>query len=443
MRILHFTLGLPPYRSGGLTKYAIDLMINQSAKNEVSMLYSGGSDFFHKKSYITKCQSYKNISVYKLMNSVPVPLLYGIKEPLYFTGVNCKLDNLYLDYLYETVKPDILHIHTLMGLPLELVLYLKKKGVKIVYTTHDYYGLCLKVNFINSNNCFCQTNSGVNCAICNYFAPNIFFLKLRNLEIIYKIKKYVPKKYLNKSKQNKIINVRIKNTNDYNKLLEYYNKIFSKIDYYLFNSSVSESVYKSFLKIDNSVVLPITHNNILDNRKTLILSENIILGFIGSAETYKGLPVLINALKNLYKSGICNWELHIYGNFKGVDSECNKIKYKGTFKNNDIKQIYSNINLLVVPSIWKETFSLVTLEALSYGTPCLVSNNVGAKDLIKQIDSRFIFEIGNIEEKLLSILNNISILIEYNKKILNFNLLTSEKHTRDIISLYKKLLFKS
>ena len=27
MRVLHYTLGFPPYRSGGLTKYALDLML--------------------------------------------------------------------------------------------------------------------------------------------------------------------------------------------------------------------------------------------------------------------------------------------------------------------------------------------------------------------------------------------------------------------------------
>lgn len=30
MKILHYNLGLPPYRSGGLTKYSTDLMIEQS-----------------------------------------------------------------------------------------------------------------------------------------------------------------------------------------------------------------------------------------------------------------------------------------------------------------------------------------------------------------------------------------------------------------------------
>lgn len=445
MRILHFTLGLPPYRSGGLTKYATDLMINQSIENEVSLLYPGGYNFLNNKSYITKCSSFNNISVYKIVNSIPVPLLYGVKEPLTFIGENCKLDIKYLEYLYENIKPEIFHIHTLMGLPMELMNYLKNKGVKIVYTSHDYYGLCLKVNFINNHNCLCNNPSGKNCAICNYFAPTTLFLKFRNIESIYKFKKYFPQKIKKKpnSTNKQLVKGKITNSNSYTQLLEFYTNIYSKIDYFIFNSSVSESVYKTFLKVDNSIVKSITHNNISDNRKPIILSEIIIIGFIGSCETYKGLPILITVLKNLYNSGIRNWELHIYGNFKGYDHDCEKIKYKGTFEAKDIKSIYSNINLLVVPSIWKETFSLVTLEALSYGVPCLVSSNVGAKDIIKEIDNRFIFDIENLEKKLSSILMDNSYLIEFNKRILEFKFPTLNKHTSDIYSIYNKVLYKS
>lgn len=48
MRILHYTLGLPPFRSGGLTRYASDLMEEQTKHNEVFHLYPGKVDFLIK-----------------------------------------------------------------------------------------------------------------------------------------------------------------------------------------------------------------------------------------------------------------------------------------------------------------------------------------------------------------------------------------------------------
>ncbi len=39
MKILHYALGFPPYRSGGLTKYCIDLLLAQKeAGHDVAMI---------------------------------------------------------------------------------------------------------------------------------------------------------------------------------------------------------------------------------------------------------------------------------------------------------------------------------------------------------------------------------------------------------------------
>lgn len=46
MRVLHYTLGFPPYRSGGLTKYALDLMLAEQALGlDVCALYPGSISF--------------------------------------------------------------------------------------------------------------------------------------------------------------------------------------------------------------------------------------------------------------------------------------------------------------------------------------------------------------------------------------------------------------
>ena len=38
MRILHYSLGFPPYRRGGLTKYCLDLMAAQEMQGNVVAL---------------------------------------------------------------------------------------------------------------------------------------------------------------------------------------------------------------------------------------------------------------------------------------------------------------------------------------------------------------------------------------------------------------------
>ena len=55
MRILHYALGFPPYRSGGLTKWCVDLMIQQAKEGHcVAMLWPGQMGMLNKKIAIKK-----------------------------------------------------------------------------------------------------------------------------------------------------------------------------------------------------------------------------------------------------------------------------------------------------------------------------------------------------------------------------------------------------
>ena len=82
--------------------------------------------------------------------------------------------------MLDEVKPDVLHVHTLMGLPLEYLQIVHDRGIRIVYTSHDYFGLCPKVNFINQDGEVCLGASAERCAVCNAQAKSAMFLKVRN-----------------------------------------------------------------------------------------------------------------------------------------------------------------------------------------------------------------------------------------------------------------------
>jgi len=194
MRILHFTLGLPPNRSGGLTKYSTDLMVAQSANGDtVSLLYPGDFTFWKFRNKRIEQQNFlREIAVYEIKNPCPVPLLHGIKEPLSILNESYKLSNDDLENFYETVKPEVMHIHTLMGMPPELLTFFKAKGVKTVFTSHDYFGLCLKVNFINQDSRFCEKPGASVCELCNRNSKNTLFLRLRNSSYLLRYKDKLP-----------------------------------------------------------------------------------------------------------------------------------------------------------------------------------------------------------------------------------------------------------
>lgn len=49
---------------------------------------------------------------------------------------------------------------------------------------------------------------------------------------------------------------------------------------------------------------------------------------------------------------------------------------------NELSNIFEQTDILVTPSIWYETFGYTVLEALSHGVPVILSDTVGAKDIL-------------------------------------------------------------
>ena len=180
MRIIHYTLGFSPYRSGGLVKYAKDLMVAQAdLGHSVVALYPGGTELLHKLCYVHEDIAYESIRTFEMSNPLPVSLMYGIKDVERETSGQGLDEKSFLAMLDE-VKPDVIHVHTLMGLPLEYLQIVHDRGIRIVYTSHDYFGLCPKVNFINQDGEVCLGASAERCAVCNAHAKSALFLKVRN-----------------------------------------------------------------------------------------------------------------------------------------------------------------------------------------------------------------------------------------------------------------------
>ena len=100
------------------------------------------------------------------------------------------------------------------------------------------------------------------------------------------------------------------------------------------------------------------------------------------------------------------------------------------------------IDILVLPSIWHETFGFTVLEAQSYGVPVVVSSNVGAKDLISEGNNGFIFEPNKeaLKEKLKYIFDSDKTLLEkMNRYIIDkVEIKTMDAHAKEILNFYEE-----
>ncbi|MBJ8076714.1 glycosyltransferase [Bacillus cereus group sp. N12] len=457
MRILHVSLGLPPYRTGGLTKYSLDLMIEQSNEHNVFLLYPGKFTVSQKVA-VKKNKPYEGIGVYELVNPLPISLLNGINQPPLFMK---KIDKcIYEDFL-KKINPDVIHVHTLMGMHKEFFEIAKELSIKIIFTTHDYFGLCPKVNLMDAEGKICEDyESGRSCLSCNVNAlsiPMIYAMQsypyryLKDSRIVKRLRRV--KK--NQTKENigiADVTGEVKKLDDslaiqYVELREYYLDILKLVDYFHFNSSIAKEQFESFLDLKGKVI-SISHNNIHDYRRERPSrkknSSILRLGYLGPIDVYKGFYALKDTLDCLKGNGYKNWHLDVYGDFMNNPEIYSPEHYTfhGRYEYSQLKKMFDQIDLLIIPSVWKETFGFIGLEAQSYGVPIMVSEHVGFKDLIKDEETGFIYKTDGNDfiSKLSSILDNPLKLERINENISKMKFpYIMQQHTNEIINLYQEV----
>ncbi|WP_206872481.1 glycosyltransferase [Clostridium zeae] len=443
MKILHYTLGLPPYRTGGLTKYSIDIMSEQSKEgNDVFLLFPGIIEVLNKKTSIKPYKRYGNIRVFEIVNPLPVPLLNGVRKPEIFMKSCDK--KIFIEFLID-LKIEVVHIHTFMGLYKEFILACKELGIKVLYTTHDYFGLCTKVNFFDYEGNSCEERNIEKCLKCNMCGSSEGkmlilqskpYRELKNIGFIDLIKKM---KVKSKSNDKEVDDV-VSDINEecYIELIKYYEEMYVNIDFFLFNSSVTKNIFMKYLNIKGEIV-PITHSNIKDNKVLKNYEDKTLkITYLGPTKKYKGFNFIIDVMKRIETSDI---QLNVYGDTT-VDKTVvpNNTHLHGRYRYEQLKEIFINTDVLVVPSIWNETFGFITLEALSYGVPVISSDMVGSKDMLDYERYGLVLkpEIQLFADKLIELQKDKSKLKDFNTNIVSsLNVLNIKEHVKDLYYYYE------
>lgn len=448
MKIIHYALGFYPYRTGGLTQYVMDIMCEQQRQgHEVGLLWPGRMRYFRKKIKILKKKRENQQYSYELVNPLPVPLLEGVKDiSAYIAACDSEV---FRKFLKEEM-PDVLHVHTFMGLYEELLDAAKDAGVRIVYTTHDYYALCPKVNLLCGKE-ICQTGmTDQACSACDmnplsirkifimqspcyrYVKDSTMIKKIRR-KYISQIRKDVPENDENEKKGNKEVY-------DYHLLREKYENMLKKTDIVHCNSSVAESVYKKFVPDIDTKVISITNHNIVDKRKKRVYNnkEKLRISFLGSASVYKGFFLLVDALNDIYRIYPEQFILNLY--FQ-VEKKEAYMQIHDPFSEGELDAVLDHTDVVVVPSLWLETFGFVALEAISRGVPVIITENVGAKDLIvnRYNGIRIHADRQELEEAVAAMLKDRKVLSDMNDNICRQSFSSfMENHVEDIIrDVYK------
>lgn len=455
MTILHYLFGLPPVHKGGVPAYVLDLVhMQQTLGHSVYMLMPGKMNKGTRESEIVSVRRGRE-KYFEVMDSSYIANEYGVAEPDAFMRAAPLLE--YKQFL-DGLQIQVIHLHSMLGLQKELLLAARELKIPIIYTSHDYYGLCPKIDLLRKGKP-CTVKDWESCVDCCRQAYGLDKLRFRQsalyrrychmpllMKIVHskpvgRIKKHIRRFF--KSGKNlpaESIGQPQSKSQGFRKLQQYFQEIYKLIDYYHFNSLQSKEIYENHLGVLPGEVLSITKADITDCRERLLPASKLRIGYLGTSDIKKGYPYLLKQLDMLYAGGRANFQLNTY-----LVDETKKRPYQKNhipFSGGQQEKVYRSMDLLVVPSIWKETFGLVVLEALSYGVPVLLSEHVGAKQLLQEhqgIGRIFSPEGDGLCKALEQIYDDRSILAGMNEAIcssdINFDF---KRHVLDVLGIYAK-----
>lgn len=209
-----------------------------------------------------------------------------------------------------------------------------------------------------------------------------------------------------------------------------FNILKKKINCLLFASKNSKVNFEKNFKFDNKKLFipihPIDTN--FFKKKNKKRNQKIIFGFVGRPDKNKGLYILINALKKIYKKNFyfkillpenkfwMNKEQTIFEDTKKIDY----IKiYQNKFSKYNVIKFYRSIDIIICPTIennfYAEQDGQVALENLSLNNIVVVSNSGFFKNLDNKIG---LIKVNKMNPKNLS--NKLNLIIKNYKKINKF-----------------------
>ncbi len=133
--------------------------------------------------------------------------------------------------------------------------------------------------------------------------------------------------------------------------------------------------------------------------------KHLRIGFIGTLYHHKGAHVLLEAVRSLPAE--MPLKVKIYGELeqfpeyartlRSIAGNDHRIEFCGTFPNSEIGDIFSDLDVLVIPSLWYENSPLILSFAQAARVPVVATDSEGMNEVIADGENGFLFEKGDVK----------------------------------------------
>ena len=336
----------------------------------------------------------------------------------------------------DDFKPDIVHFQHLINLSLTLPSLAKRKGIATCFTLHDFWLLCPRIFLLTRSRELCRGYAPERCLECladhtGYYAmQSTGILPLRVMKQTVKYAINVKKKYCNFFSLAWWRPYFIK-------------KIAADTDVFIAPSHfLREKYIQSGMPADKILFCRHGFDQTLLGNIEKSPSKFLRFAYIGSILHHKGIHVLIDAFNRIPPSH----ELKIYGPLhphvkKEFEEKITnpRVLFMGELKKEDKRKAFSEIDILILPSICYENCPIVINEAFMTKTPVIVSDLGGMAELVENGRTGFTFPAGDAQslaEKINMFIRNPVLLQSLAAHIPAVK--DMQTHAAELSALYKK-----
>lgn len=406
MRIVQVVQGLPPESLGGTEMYALSLSQELARQGHEVRIFSRSADP-RKTEYSIEHTSLAGVAVTRLNN------LFRRLPTFAQSYVNPAIARSFGAFL-DACAPEIVHFHHLMYLSTTCMQEATRRGIPVVMTLHDYWLICQRGRFLKPDLSLCPGQTDEGCAQCfahvlnDKLAPVYQRLKpllgagswlrdrLRHVHGRY-VASRPPSAQSLQHIQQRMAHVR---------------EICCEVNLFLAPSRFLREQFLHFgIPADKIVFsecgLPTQHELVERQRPA---GAPLIFAYIGVVDPVKGVHLLVEAFQPLTRA-----ELHIYGGetdyapypdrglFLTQLRRSPHIRLMGRYENREVGRILSEVDVVVVPSIWYENAPLVIREAFLARKPVITAAFGGMQEWVQDGVTGLLFkprDVADLRKKL-------------------------------------------
>ena len=285
-------------------------------------------------------------------------------------------DNPFLNGAFHQVltdtRPDVVHIQHVGHLSGSLIHVPAQLGYPVVLSLHDFFFACYRIHLIDNHTRLCPgPDRGERCVACLQSVTGAD--EARRRFAYFEQLLHIPRRVIVPSQF----------------LADRMQEIFPFVGPRL--QIVAPGI------VPGRQILP-------ENRKDQPPGPLRVL-YIGVLLPHKGAHLLLEATRGLPGGSI---EVSLYGNRVAAwqtyvdqleaDATDLPVRFCGTYRHDELSTILARHDVLVVPGICEETFSLVTREALQAGLPVIAARRGALPEVIRDGVNGLLFEAENADD---------------------------------------------